>query len=365
MKKHFILFCGILSLSLFNLMDKTKLFAQVTGGQNAFSYLQLSPGTHNNGLGGIVPSFVDKKLEFVRQNPALLEAKHHNDFLLSYSQWASIKNMNLQYAYRIPDWKTNFSIGLQYLDYGTMLHTNIYGENLGQIKAQDYALYLSASREYKNNWSYGSTLKLAVSNLGTETSVASLLDVGINYHSNDSLWQIALVAKNMGFQLKKYHKDQDYEPLPFDLQIGIAKRLANLPLTLMVSAHHLYKWDIRYNNPLDRTQNLFDDEEEKEPSYFADKLFRHINFGAQIHLAKRIYLNIGYSHLRRAELAYENKMGLSGFNFGIQARLHKFHIGYSLVTHSIAGPLHELGIQLKLSDYFSLGSKTEAWHWKQ
>lgn len=365
MKKHFILFCGILGFSLINFKHNAKLFAQVTGGQNAFSYLQLNPGTHNNGLGGIVPSFVDKKLEFVRQNPALLELKHHNDFLLSYSQWSSIKHMNLQYAYTIPNWETNFSIGLQYLDYGTMSYTNIFGEDLGQIKAQDYAIYLSSSRVYKENWSYGSTLKFAVSNLGSQTSVAGLLDVGINYRSDDSLWQIALVAKNMGVQLKKYYKDQDYEPLPFDLQIGVAKRLANIPLTLMMSAHHLYKWDIRYNNPLDQVQNLFEDEDEKESSYFADKLFRHINFGAQIHLAKRVYLNIGYSHLRRSELAFDKNKGLSGFNFGIQARLYKFHIGYSLITHSIAGPIHELGVQLKLSDYFSLGSKTETWHWKQ
>lgn len=367
-KKHFksIVLGSLCSLILSTGVSLQKVHAQVTGGQNAFSYLLLPAGTQNAGLGGILPTMIDKQSEMVRQNPALLQAYHHNDFMVSYSQWASsIKQTNLQYAYRLPRLKTNFSLGLQHLDYGNMNETNENGEVLGHFKAQDFALYMSASRQYLERWTYGATLKWAVSNLGNTTSLAALMDVGINYTSKDTLWQFGLVAKNMGIQLKKYDAHQSSEPLPFDLQIGIAKRLENLPLTIFASAHHLYAWDIRYNNPADKISNIFDDEPEKEPSYFADKLFRHFNFGAQLHIAKRIHLNVGYNHLRRAELGNEVAMGLSGFSFGAQIRLHKFNLGYALVHHSIAGPIHEFGLSLKLSDYFLIGAKTEPWHWKQ
>lgn len=340
--------------------------AQVTGGQNAFSYLQLPFGTHVSGLGGITPTFIQKQNEMLRQNPALLQKYHHNELSVSYSQWAnSIKHSNLQYSYHLPNINTNFSLGLQYLDYGTMNETNIYGDILGKFKAQDYAIYMTVSKNYLERWTYGATLKWAFSNLGNQTSIAALMDVGINYQSKDTLWQVGIVAKNMGVTLKKYDVQQVAEPLPFDLQIGIAKRLENLPLTIFASAHHLYSWDIRYNNPADKVQNIFEEEPPKEQKYFADKLFRHFNFGAQLFIGQRLYLNIGYSHLRRSELSNQYAMGLSGFSFGANIRLHKFNLGYALVTHSIAGPIHEFGLSIKLSDYFSLGSKTIPWHWKQ
>lgn len=364
MKKHLKKFLCLAMISL-PILDNFS-HAQVTGGQNAFSYLQLANGTHSTSLGGIVPTMVDKQIDFVRQNPALLQQYHHNDLMVTYSQWASdIRNSNLQYAYHIPKVKTNFSVGLQYLDYGTMHETNIYGERLGRIKAQDYTLYISASRLYKNNWSYGANLKFAISNLGHHTAAAGLIDFGINYHTNDTLWQFGLVAKNIGVTLKKYDRTQGAEPLPFDLQFGVAKRLKNIPLTFMFSGHHLYAWDIRYNDPADKSQNIFEDPNQKESKYFADKLFRHINVGAQLYLAKRIYINFAYGHLTRSELAYEHRMGLSGFSFGVQARLHKFNLGYTFSTASIASPIHEVGLQLKLSDYISVSEKNDKWQWKQ
>lgn len=364
-KQTFTTLCIYLIFCIF-MHPLKQIHAQVSGGQNAFSYLQLPFGAHVSGLGGITPTFIEKQNEMVRQNPALLQKYHHNQLTITYSQWAgSIKNTNLQYSYHLPKMATNFSLGLQYLDYGLMNETNLYGEILGQFRPHDYAIYLSASRNYLKRWHYGATLKWGFSNLGNQAAIATLLDVGINYHSEDTLWQIGIVAKNMGFTLKKYASHQRAEPLPFDLQIGIAKRLENLPLTIFASAHHLYSWDIRYNNPADKIDNIFEEEPQKEKTYFADKLFRHLNFGAQLHIGQRIHLNVGYSHLRRSELANEYAMGLSGFSLGLNIRLHKFHLGYALATHSIAGPIHEFGLNIKLSDYFSLGSKTQSWYWQQ
>ena len=62
-KKHFksIVLGSLCSLILSTGVSLQKVHAQVTGGQNAFSYLLLPAGTQNAGLGGILPTMIDKQ----------------------------------------------------------------------------------------------------------------------------------------------------------------------------------------------------------------------------------------------------------------------------------------------------------------
>lgn len=82
-------------------------------------------------------------------------------------------------------------------------------------------------------------------------------------------------------------------------------------------AHHLYKWDIRYDNPADQVDNtlLFNDntQDTKKKTYFADKLFRHFVFALDLQLGKRLEISMGYNHLRRSELALTEKKGYQDF----------------------------------------------------
>jgi hypothetical protein len=50
----------------------------------------------------------------------------------------------------------------------------------------------------------------------------------------------------MGFQLKTYAGEQ--EDLPFDLQIGITKKLANAPLGFSITAQHLHQFNTLYSD---------------------------------------------------------------------------------------------------------------------
>ncbi|MEK0750800.1 hypothetical protein OSH65_25630, partial [Mycobacterium ulcerans] len=74
------------------------------------------------------------------------------------------------------------------------------------------------------------------------------MDVGLSYKDTALGLQAGLVAKNMGVELKKYTPGNE-ESLPFDLQIGVSKRLRHLPLQLSATVHHLYQFDIRYADP--------------------------------------------------------------------------------------------------------------------
>ena len=54
------------------------------------------------------------------------------------------------------------------------------------------------------------------------------MDVAGSYISRDRSFTVSLIAKNIGRQITGYN-DGNIEPLPFELQIGLAKKLKHLP----------------------------------------------------------------------------------------------------------------------------------------
>lgn len=340
--------------------------AQVNGAKYAFEFLRLPGSPHVSALGGINVANPSTDISMVAQNPSLMRPGLHNQLALSYnSYYAGISNSNLQYGYYIPALKTAFAAGIQYLNYGSFTETDNIGNEYGTFNAAEFAITLSASKQYKERWRYGGTVKYAHSKLYNQTASGVLFDVGVCYEDTANLLTLGMVAKNMGFMTKKYTPADAAEPMPFDLQIGIAKRLRHLPLRLMATIHHLYEWDVKYNNPADiNKSNLFGSQDTTVKKSFSDNLFRHFIFGAELMLGKRLTITIAYNHMRRGELALEEKKATAGFSFGGSINLNKFNIHYARSYYSIVGAYNEFGLNLALDKFVSAGKNTEKWHWK-
>lgn len=341
--------------------------AQVVGGLHAFEFLRMPTAPHISALGGINVANPEDDIAFTMQNPSLMRPGLHNQLGLNYNAYyAGIKVMNLQYGYHVENIKTSFALGIQYLNYGDFLQTDNIGNQNGTYSARDYAISLAAARQYKEHWRYGATLKFAQSTLSNNASATGILaDVGVTYYDTASLWNLGIVAKNMGFMAEKYTAGNTSEPMPFDLQIGISKRFKHLPLRLMATIHHLYEWDIRYNNPADAEgSNLFGQEENTdEESHFADKLFRHFIFGAEITLGKRVMVSAAYNHLRRSELVIKDKTGMAGFSFGVGVNLNKFQVHYARTFYHVAGAYNEFGLNMSLNKLFGIGKVGNEINW--
>jgi hypothetical protein len=341
--------------------------SQVTGGQFAMQFLQMPNAPHITALGGINVSNPEQDISFALQNPALMRPSLHNQLGLNYNAYyAGIKVMNLNYGYHLDKLKTSFALGVQYLNYGDFVKTDNIGNTYGNFRANDYAITLAASKQYKERWRYGAAVKWAHSALDANTAAAVLLDVGVNYVDTANNLTIGVVAKNMGFMAKRYNPNNASEPLPFDLQLGISKRFKHLPLRLMATVHHLYEWDIRYNNPADiQTGSVFGTADTNAPSksYFADKLFRHFIFDAEITLGKRVTVIVGYNHLRRSELALSDRKALSGFSFGASIWLNKFQIHYARSYYHISGAYNEFGINFAMNKLFNIGKGGDKINW--
>ena len=342
-------------------------FSQVTGGQYAFEYLRMSNSPHVTALGDISVANPDNDISLALQNPALMRPGLHNQLQVNYNAYyAGISVMNLQYGYHSEKINTSFLFGVQYLNYGAFTQTNAVGEEDGSFHANDYAITFGASRTYLEHWRYGADIKWAQSNLYTARASAAAMDVGVNYYDTASLLDFGMVAKNMGVMVKKYTADNPAEPIPFDLQLGVSKRFKHLPLRLFTTVHHLYEWDVRYDNPADATGNSLlgsSDTTKNNKTYFADKLFRHFIFGAEITLGKRILITGSYTFLHRKELALSTLPGLAGFAFGLGINLNKFQVHYGRDYYHIAGAYNEIGITMELNKLFGLGQFGEKHQW--
>lgn len=344
--------------------------AQVNGGEHIFEFLRLSQSPHITAIGGISVANPSKDIMLSTANPALLRPEFHTHLGLNYNiYYAGTRVSNLFYAHHSKQIQTTFGLGIQYLDYGSFKVTDNIGNELGTGKAADYAISISASRSYLDRWRYGAALKYAGSHLIQNKSAAMLVDFGVMYADTNSQWYAGAVVKNAGIQLKKYDMNSGSQPLPIDVQIGIVKKFKKAPFSLSVLAHHLYTWDIRYDNPADQVDNslLFNDntQDTKKKSYFADKLFRHFVFALDINLGKRLELSAGYNHLRRSELAIAEKKGLSGFSFGGGLYLNKFIIHFAQSYYHISGAYSEVGINFALNQLFGIGKGGNKINWSE
>lgn len=341
--------------------------AQVTGGQYSFEFLRMSNSPHVSALGGMSIANPDNDISLALQNPAMMRPGLHNQLGLYYNgYYGGIGITNLQYGYHMPGIATSFVMGVQYLNYGTFSQTDDLGNVYGDFRASDYVVSLGASRAYGQHWRYGAALKYAHSFLYQYGAAAVVMDIGVNYYDTSTLWDFGITAKNMGATVETYIDGTAAEPLPFDLQLGISKRFKHMPLRIFTTVHHLYEWDIRYDNPNDITTTTIlggADTNAKTKTYFSDKLFRHFIFGGELTLGGKLVLTASYNNLRRRELAIKSKPGPAGFAFGVGVNLKKFQIHYARSYYHIAGPYNEIGINVLMNKLVHMGKADERMKW--
>jgi hypothetical protein len=186
------------------------------------------------------------------------------------------------------------------------------------------------------------------------------MDFGLLFTDTANLLSVSLVAKNMGYQLKQYSGTES-EELPFDLQVGITKKLKNAPLAFSFTAHHLHQFDIRYNDTVFNNENTG---VSKDGNFTFDKIFRHFVFAAQVFPISQIEVTVGYNHLLRQELNIANTTnGLNGFSVGVGLVVKKIQVRYARTHYQNNTAYDQLGLSLQLNEHFGLGKFGEKIGW--
>ncbi len=343
LKHYFLVIIGLLCFR--------SATAQVLGGKNVFPFLDLPAAPQLTALGGISTSQQKEDLSLAMASPALLRPSMHGHLQANYtSYFADVHYGHAMMAYHSEGLQTTFAGSVQYVHYGNITQTDAAGNVQGTFSPRDIAWQLTASRRYLERWYYGITLKYIHSRYQQYGSSGIAADVGIAYQDTARQLQIGLAARNMGTQLSTYVTG-NREPLPFDLQIGISKRLQHLPLQLSATLHHLYQFDIRYADPaLDETI-ISDGDTTRAGGKTFDKLFRHFVLAAQWEIARYVELTVSYNHLRRQELAWSGQQGLSGFAAGVGVITRKLQLRYARSWYQRSAAFNQLGINLPLKEW--------------
>ena len=147
-------FCVFLSL---HYLTST---AQTIGGNSAFNFLKLPVSAQSSALGGINTSNLSKDAGLVYSNPALLrdslDARISANFNLMY---AGIKDYFIIGVTHLKKSNLNFAAAVNFISYGSVVQTDLSGNQIGNFSPTDYDIQISASKKYESNWYYGAAIK--------------------------------------------------------------------------------------------------------------------------------------------------------------------------------------------------------------
>ena len=337
----------------FLILISSRLFSQTIGGSSVFNFLNLPNTPQLTALGGVNTSFQSNDAGMAFYNPALLLPAMHTQLNLVFNDfYAGVETYHMNFAYHHQKLNTTFNYGVHFFDYGNITQTDAAGNVFGEMRPSDWVMQIGASHAYKEKWNFGTTLKFITSNYGIYKATGFAADIGLLYKDSSKLFSASVLIKNAGFQIKKYNGARVGD-LPFDLQAGITQRLKNAPFSFSLTAHHLHQFDITYNDTLFNNTNDFDN---TGKGFTFDKLFRHVVLATTIHLDKKLEATIGYNHLRRKELNIgKDGNGLNGFSTGVAVLLNKIQIRFARANYQNNTAYNQLGLNLKLNEYFGLG----------
>ena len=348
---------------IFSLLVVPFTNGQTLGGSSVFNFLKLPNTPQLTGLGGVNVSQTSNDVGMAFFNPALLTPLMHTQMNAVFNNfYAGINTYHLSFGYHSSELNTNFLLGLHYFNYGNIRETDASGNILGSLHPTDWVMQVSASRSYLQKWNYGFALKFMNSNYGQYRSNGVAADASVLFHDSVKLFSASILAKNMGFQLKKY-EDGNADDLPFDVIAGVSKRLAHAPFGFSITAHHLQQFDIRYNDTTFNHDNDFGPTNNNKKFSF-DKIFRHFVIASQIYIGDYLEVSLAYNHLRRQELNIDKSgNGLNGFSVAVGALFNKIQIRYARAYYQNNTSYNQFGVNIQLNKYFGLGKLGERIGW--
>ncbi len=321
-------------------------------GSSVYSFLDLPVSSRIAALGGTNISLRDNDLSFAFRNPALLTAENDKQISLSMANYlADIQFGSAMYGFHLKG-KNYLAVGIQYIDYGTFDGRDELNREMGNFEAKDMALNVVYARPLTEKITVGGTFKPIYSVFESYTSYGVALDAGASYSDPKNYFSAGLVFRNMGTQLKGYYSNEDgqhYEPLPFDIQLGMSKKLNHAPFRFSLTLHNLQQWKLNYFSTNESSTTI--DEYNVEQIGFVDMAFRHTIFGVEFVPGKNFYLAASYNHRRHNELKMPGFKSATGFSFGGGIKLYKFQVGFGASTFQTGNVAYQFSIATSLNQF--------------
>lgn len=280
--------------------------------RSAYNFLRLPVSAHAAALGGDNITIIDDDQMLIFSNPALLASVSDMTISLSYMNYMAGTSMAGAAFNRVVKEKASWAASAQYIGYGTMKQTGTDGTQLGEFSAKDIAVAGYFSYMLSERIVGGITAKFVTSYIGNYSSIGMGVDLGLNYYDPDHDWSVSLVGKNLGGQLKAY--DDEYDPMPIDIQLGVSKRFAHTPFRVSATLVDLNHWNYKFTN--------------------------HIVVGIDAALSESIWLGAGYNFRRANEMNIDDADGGgthgAGLSFGAGLNLQRFKLNIAYGKYHVS-----------------------------
>ncbi|MDD2797199.1 MAG: type IX secretion system protein PorQ [Bacteroidales bacterium] len=339
MKKELIVL--ILILSVFSIGT-----SHGQNGESAFAFLRLPSSTHISALGGTNISIVSEDNSNAFQNPALLSRVKETAISLNYMNYVADINYGTAFFSKSASKRAVWGIGMIYADYGNFNQTTIDNQSIGTFAAKDMALHGVYSYALTDKVSGGITGKAIYSVYDEYTSFALGVDLGLNYFDVANNLSLAIALKNIGGQLDKFNEQS--ENLPWDLQIGLSKKLAHAPFRLHLTGKYLNTWDLSL---LRETVNTTGGGVDRKSDTFITTLTKHLGFGLDFIFTKNFYLAFGYNPKVADDFKVQEKKGFYGFTLGTGFDIKRYHLGASVFQQHVGGTTLMIGVSTDLKKF--------------
>ncbi|MFB6099318.1 MAG: PorV/PorQ family protein, partial [Salinibacter sp.] len=252
---------------------------------------------------------------------------------LSYlNHLAGINAGTLAYSQTVQGWETTLSGGLRFVHWGTLQRRNERGERTGTFTAGDMALTLGASRSLGNRLRYGANVHLLYAQIGRAEAAAVATDLGLFYRVPVHQLTFGASLRHLGASIDGFGRRA--ATLPLDLQVGLSKRLAHLPLLLSLTAYDLTEigTGIKGGSTLDH-------------------VLAHLTFGGELRLGTALRLRLGYNHRRSRDLALQDRFDFGGLGGGFGLVVGGIALDYAYNSWSELGGLHQFTVRVDLQEW--------------
>ncbi|MCK5845931.1 MAG: type IX secretion system protein PorQ [Bacteroidales bacterium] len=336
----------IILIALCAFVSSIDLYGQHAG-NSVYNFLNATNSTRVTALGSNFLPIYDNDISLAYANPSLINKQMHNNISLDYIDFiADINSGLISYAYNFEKVGT-FVASMQFANYGKFDQTDNTGQKIGEFNASDYAFIVGWSKPLSEKFVIGANIKNIFSSLEEYKSYGIAADVAITYFDMDKQFSSSLLLKNMGRQITSYASGEN-EQLPFDIQLGIAKKFEHAPIRLVFLFNNLHKWSLNYENPdSEKDIDPFTGEKKEVNKYaeFGDNALRHLAMGVEFVPGKGNFMvRMGYNYRRQREMKIYSKAGLVGFSFGFGIKVYNFKVSYTRANYHLAGGTNTISV---------------------
>lgn len=288
--------------------------------QTAYNFLRIPVSAHAKALGGENITVIEDDAALIFSNPALAASVSDKTIGLAYSHLSGGINMGSANFTKVFKEKATLAAGAQFINYGKMREVDENNVQTGEFSPTEVAVSATFAYQLARNLVGGITAKAVMAYIGKNNSMGFGVDLGLNYYHPDREWSISAVARNLGGQLKAF--EEDYDPMPFDLQLGVSKTFKGLPVRLSATFVDL----THYNYPF----------------------IQHLCLGADVLLSSQIWIGAGYNFRSNKEMNIVTNDGESshaaGLTLGAGINLERFKLNLSYAKQHVSA--HSLNVNV-------------------